>query len=148
MQPATTHNPTKKFLVLGLIGLLPLLFLTVVGTRSLSYPAADLVPMVAAYFAFFSFFVLLNTLGYWLKTRNGGTTSRTKSQIHFVLAIAAFGVFGLGALLGPQIGSRLVGGFVALSLLLMLVCQVIFIVNLFTKKTAASATELDDVEVA
>lgn len=130
-------NPAKSFLQTGAMAFLPLLTLTVAGSKlqnALGSNWFEVFTMTAAYLALFGSLTLLTAVGYFLKVKNGGQTSIVKSRIQLAFTVTAMVFFITGALLLPTIGQRMMGGFVALSLLSMLAALSVFVANLLTRK--------------
>ncbi|MCC7245411.1 MAG: hypothetical protein IT269_07015 [Saprospiraceae bacterium] len=116
---------------------LPLLTLTVAGRKlqnALGSNWFEVFTMTSAYLALFGSLTLLTAVGYFLKVKNGGQTSIVKSRIQLAFTVTAMAFFITGALLLPTIGQRMMGGFVALSLLSMLAALSVFVANLLTRK--------------
>jgi hypothetical protein len=126
-----TVPPYRSLLFIGLTGLVPLIGVYFLANDSNRHTnAIQTGQMIGAYFAFYAILLLINSLAYFIKARNNGVCSLKLSKWHVILSGLAFAIFAIGTQLGPKIGVKLMGGFVALSLLSFFIGQIVFLVNL------------------
>jgi uncharacterized membrane protein len=123
---------SRPFFITGILAILPfiLFFAFSKSLKSYNFNIWEIYQITATYFAMFGAINLIMSFGYWMKTKGNIEIPSSGVKRNLMFSIAAFVVFGLGALVARSIGQYKFGGFVAISLLLNVISLIMFIANM------------------